>query len=541
MARWPLALAFAFCAARPCAASDSPFAGGSGGWPFTTGALAVCLLASWAAGGFGIARSRRAARRAKAELAEARGRDDRYRNLFESAGDAVWETDPAGRVVALNPAGEKLFAVESGRAIGRAVTDFLDPADCARVRASGVKRAPKPFEVGILIAGRELVTVELCARAMTDGRVQAIARDVTERKRLQERAALGQRLESLGRLAGGVAHDFNNLLTVIAGSAEVLNQHVGEAGPVADSVARIRDCAARAARLTRQLLAFGRASPSNCARVDLPALISSSADLFRSLTAGRVALELDLAADTPPVLADPVLVEQILLNLVVNARDASSEGGAVTIRTFASESRAVLEVRDCGIGMDAATRQRAFEPFFTTKPAGEGTGLGLATVYGAVETLGGQIHLHSAPGVGTTFVIELPAAPEEATPPPARPRGDRPTVLLVEDDDDIRELVRIALEQAGFRLLVAEDGLKALELAAGHPGPIDLVLTDMMMPHCTGRELAARLAEARPGVRVLYMSGYTGDELRNPGREEFFLPKPFRMPELVARVGELAG
>ena len=507
------------------------------------GAVGAALLVLAAGGGWAAAR-RAAARRGEVGAEAALRRDAqaeaRYRNLFEGAGDAVWETDAQGRVVALNPAGERLFAVGPEGAIGRPVADFLAPDDWARVRPSGVRRAADPFEVAVAPPGREPVTVEVSARALPDGTVQAIARDITERKRLQERAAHSQRLEALGRLAGGVAHDFNNVLTVIAGNAEVLKATVGSDGPAAELAAQILDAAARAGRLTRQLLAFGRAGPAARAPVDLGAAVRGAADLLRGLAAPRTPLEFDLDPGAPPVLADPGLVEQILLNLVVNARDASPPGAPVTVATRATDGGARLTVADRGAGMDAATRARAFEPFFTTKPRGEGTGLGLATVYGAVESLGGRVRLTSAPGEGTTFDIDLPAYVPPPRPAPAAAR----TLLLVEDDDAVREVARLALERGGYHLLVADCGPQALALAAAHEGPIDLVLTDVMMPHYTGRELAERLAAARPGVRVLYISGYAGEELSRPARgarAEFYLPKPFTVSELLAKVREVAG
>ena len=508
-------------------------------WPFMLGALVICAVTV----GIWVMTLRAAVRRAATEMIAARDRDSeaeaRYRGLFEGAGDAVWETDATGCVVALNPAGEKLFAVGPGEALGQPVARFLVPGDWGRVRPSGVRRATDPFEIVVAPPNREPVTVELSARALSDGRVQAIARDVTERKRLQDRAAHGQRLEALGRLAGGVAHDFNNVLTVIASSAEVLKTTVEGNAQAVELANRVIDAAARAGRMTRQLLTFGRVGLAPPVSIDLAAAVGGCADLLRGLTAGRVILEFDLAADTPWILADPALLEQILLNLVVNARDASRPGDTVTVTTTPEVNHARLSVTDRGIGMDAATQARVFEPFFTTKPHGEGTGLGLATVYGAVQSLGGLIRLRSSPGAGTTFEIDLPVAARAKPRPPSGDFRIERTVLIVEDDDAVREVTRLALDQAGFRLLVASCGPNALELAGAHKGPIDLVLSDVMMPHYTGRELAERLRSVRPKTRVLFMSGYPGDELRSPAGDDFFLAKPFTASELVAKVREV--
>jgi CheY-like chemotaxis protein len=364
-------------------------------------------------------------------------------------------------------------------------------------------------------------------------------------------------MEAVGRLAGGIAHDFNNLLNVIMGYASLLTRRVS-AGADASRLAQIVKAAERAAGLTRQLLAFSRKQVLEPRVLDLDTVVGELGGMLRRLIGEDVELVLQPGAGLWPVKADPGQLEQVVMNLAVNARDAMPQGGTLTISTanvevdpeeawrhptVAAGRYVVLTVRDNGCGMDQEVQSHIFEPFFSTKEKGKGTGLGLATVYGVVQQTGGQIRVESAPGRGAAFHIYLPpteAAPTSA-PAPARvePRRGAETVLLVEDEDSLRELAAEVLEGLGYRVLVAVDGKDALRVAQGAKGPIDLLLTDVIMPGLSGREVAARLAPARPGLHVLFMSGYTDEAIAHHGVLEpgmRLLNKPFTPDQLAQAV-----
>ena len=381
--------------------------------------------------------------------------------------------------------------------------------------------------------------------------------DVTEQRAIQEQLAHAHRTEAIGRLAGGVAHDFNNLLTVILSHAQLAEVEAPAGGSVRELVALIREAAQRASSLTRQLLAFARKQAVEPRVLDLNAVVQELGRLLQRLLGETVALGVRLARDPWTVRADPGHVEQVLVNLAVNARDAMPAGGRLAIETSnealgSEEARTRglpagdyvrISVSDTGEGMDEETRRRAFEPFFSTK--GErGTGLGLATCLGIVQQAGGQMWVESAPGAGSTFHVLLPRHAEaaRATARPAltpRPRSAGPaTVLVVEDDEAVRATAVRALRRAGYGILQAATGPEALRVAADHPGDIDLLLSDMVLPGMNGRELAERLVLARRDVRVLFVSGYAGE---GPQRNEVVEPvrtKPYTPDELVAWVEE---
>jgi two-component system, cell cycle sensor histidine kinase and response regulator CckA len=390
-----------------------------------------------------------------------------------------------------------------------------------------------------------------------DGRalVACVATDITERKMLEEQFRQAQKMEAVGRLAGGVAHDFNNLLTVIGGSAEFLLAACPPGDPRRDDVLEIGRAAERARDLTRQLLAFGRRQAVEPRRLDLNALVADAERMLGRLIGEDVALATSLAPDAPAVHADPGHVEQALVNLVVNARDAMPGGGRLEVGTaravvaagdvggLAPGEYAVLSVRDSGVGMDAATRARIFEPFFTTKEPGKGTGLGLSTVFGIVTQAGGHVAVESAPGAGTTFRLYLPAAAADAAPesppPAAAPGAGTETVLVVEDEPQVRRLARRALERRGYTVLEAADGAEALAVSDGRHARIDLVLADAVLPELGGRAVVDALRARRPGIAALFMSGYGEDAvLRQHVATEGapFVPKPFTADQLAAAV-----
>jgi signal transduction histidine kinase/CheY-like chemotaxis protein len=381
-----------------------------------------------------------------------------------------------------------------------------------------------------------------------------------ELSRTQAQLTQAQKMEAVGQLAGGVAHDFNNLLTVVRGRAELLLRRLEADDPLRRQVELIEETSGRAAALTQQLLAFSRKQLLRPRVLDLNPLLAGLEPILRRLLGESVALALRPAPGPVAVHADPSQLEQVVLNLAVNARDAMPEGGQVVIETaavdldeaFARRHQGArpgpairLAVADTGTGMDEATLARIFEPFFTTKEVGRGTGLGLATVYGIVKQSGGYIRVESAPGRGSRFEVYLPrveAAAADAPPSPAGPGsvpGGTETVLLVEDEPGVRDLARDVLAAQGYRVLAAGDPAEALRLSGGHPGPVHLLLTDVVMPGMSGRDLAERLLAGRPGLRVLYMSGYADHAIVEHGVVDPavpFLPKPFTAEALARRV-----
>lgn len=393
-------------------------------------------------------------------------------------------------------------------------------------------------------------------------RAVGVCTDITERKRLEDQLLQAQKMESVGRLAGGVAHDFNNLLAVIAGHAELAEEELPPDIPALESIHIIRETTERAAELTRQLLAFARKQRIEPKVFSLNDLAVSMDRMLRRLIGEDIELVTRLHPEGGLIRADPGQCEQILVNLVVNARDAMPDGGRLLIETYCAHldedyarhhppivpgEYVVLSVSDTGMGIEEGLRGHIFEPFFTTKEPGKGTGLGLATVYGAVQQSGGTIWVYSEPGQGTTFKIFLPriyggaeAAPAQSGKSPA-PRGTE-TLLVVEDKDSLRELAVMVLQRQGYTVLEAADGKEALEKAATYPATIHLLVTDVVMPQMGGRELAIRLREARPGLKVLYTSGYTDDTVIRNGALEAgiaFLQKPFTPSVLSTRVREV--
>ncbi len=394
-------------------------------------------------------------------------------------------------------------------------------------------------------------------------------RDLTERRRaearstkLEEQLRVSQKMEAIGTLAGGVAHDFNNLLVVILNYAQFALDALPADSRTRGDLLEVKKAGERAAGLTRQLLAFSRRQVLQPVRLDVNQVAEGIEPMLRRILGEDVEFTLELARDTGQVLADPGQLEQVLMNLVVNARDAMPEGGRLRVRTSAVELResweqehadvvpgpyAQIEVSDTGHGMDEATRLRIFEPFFTTKPKERGTGLGLSTAYGIVKQSGGYIWVTSAPGRGTTFTIHLPrdragSAPQARAQSDAASARGTETVLVVEDEAALRELTRRFLESAGYTVVTAMDGTQALEILRAAKRPVDLVLTDVVMPRVGGGRLAQELSRHWPGIRVLYMSGYTDDAIENhgvlgPGMQ--FLPKPFTSNDLLRKVREV--
>jgi PAS domain S-box-containing protein len=495
-----------------------------------------------------------------------RASEERFRALVENSSDALLLIDAEGRISYVTPSSERHLGWPLKQMIGRSIFDFIHPDDREMVGVRMAETLSNPLgsvsqEVRFQHADGDWRIMEgVGVNRLDDPSVGAIvvnARDITERRKLEDQLRHAQKMEAVGQLAGGVAHDFNNLLTAILGYCSLILDEVPEGSPMRQDLIEIQSAGERAASLTRQLLAFSRRQMLQPQVVDINTLVRQLEKLLRRLISEDVELVTALASDLRSVRVDPASVEQILVNLAVNARDAMPLGGQLTIETanveideaytvthvaMKSGPYVMMAVGDTGIGMDAALRARVFEPFFTTKEQGRGSGLGLATVYGMVKQSGGYIWVYSEPGHGTVFKVYLPPAKTRVVPraTDAGRSADTAhgweTVLLVEDEDAVRTLAREVLRRHGYVVLEARHGVDALRVAERHTDDIHLMITDVVMPHMSGRETAERLSKGRPKMKVLFMSGYTDHALMHreltPGAS--FLQKPFT-PDNFAR------
>jgi two-component system, cell cycle sensor histidine kinase and response regulator CckA len=490
---------------------------------------------------------------------------------LRSISDAVMTTDTQGRVTFMNPVAQVLTGWGLQEAIGRPVTEILQMRrEGGQVLSENPVMKALKEGVNIDLAPHNLV---LIARNETERPIDdsvapirdehghlsgavVVFRDITERRRLQEQLLQAQKMEAVGRLAGTVAHDFNNLLTVISVYSELLMSRRSREEQLHRYAKEIKKAVDHATTLTGQLLTLSHKQLFQPKLMDLNTVITGMEDMLRRLIGEEVELVLAPGSTLGYIKMDPGQLEQVILNLVVNARDAMPQGGKLTIETLPVEfdERQVcryaglkagphvrLVVSDTGCGMDATIRARLFEPFFTTKQRGKGTGLGLSIVYGIITQSGDHIEVDSVPGRGTQFSIYLPqvekAVFSERTSPPAQLLEGQETVLLVEDEEEVRTAVFESLQMRGYTVLKARHGREALMLCRRHPGPLHLLLTDVVMPQMTGPELAQRLGLLHPDLKVLYMSGYTSDALmeRNVGAPgTAFLQKPFT-PDALAR------
>ena len=489
----------------------------------------------------------------------------RYRALLDSATDAIAILTPEGVIREANHRWQNILGLSRAQLIGRQIRDFAVPGkDVEAVQEHDAMVAVRsgrrpPFEIARPDGSTVLMefsdtTVEIGGERV----VFTVGRDVTQQRFLEQQLRQSQQLEAVGRLAGGVAHDFNNVLTAIIGFCELL---VGD--PTLEvrqrrDVSEIRKAADRAARLTQQLLAFSRRQVLQPKVLDINTLIGDLKPMLRRLVFENIEILVSPRPAVGLIKIDPTQFEQILVNLIVNSRDAMAQGGRLTIETAdvrlddAYQQRhlpvvpgdyVMLAVSDTGVGMDVATRHRIFEPFFTTKGAAKGTGLGLATVYGIVKQSDGYVWVYSEPGRGTTFKIYFPrvkhgvaSAKGLMTENLALTRGWE-TIFVVEDDEGLRRLARRALESSGYRLLEAGNPREAVQTASEYAGPIHLLLSDVVMPESEGAPLIDRLTAVRPGLRVLYMSGYPDETIVHHGVLEEgvpFLQKPFT-PQALAR------
>jgi PAS domain S-box-containing protein len=510
--------------------------------------------------------------RSRAE-AEIRASAGQLKAIIDTALDAVITMDGTGVIRSWSPQAERVFGWPAPEAIGRKLSTTIVPPAYREAHERGLAHLLATGEGPVLNRRLELtgmhrdgreIPVELAITRVdvgVDWLFSAFVRDISERKLLEQQLRQAQKMEAVGRLAGGVAHDFNNVLTAIFGYTELVLEELPAQSSARPDLEEIRKAAQRASALTRQLLAFSRQQVLEPVVLKLNDLVEDVDKMLRRLLGEDVELRLSLTRDLGNVRADPGQLQQVLMNLIVNARDAMPTGGKLLIETTnadlteqyaelhqpVSPGRYVmLAVSDTGMGMNADTKARIFEPFFTTKEKGKGTGLGLSTVYGIVKQSAGYIWVYTEVGRGTTFKVYLPRvdAPAVAHAPrrEAGPLEGTETVLLAEDDEMLRPLAKGLLEKLGYTVLEAENASQALTRARAHAGPIQLLVADVVMPGASGRELARLLAESRPETRVLYVSGYTDDAIVHHGMLEpglNFLQKPFTPAALARKVRDV--
>jgi two-component system, cell cycle sensor histidine kinase and response regulator CckA len=509
--------------------------------------------------------------RKKAEEA-IKNAEEKYRNIFENAVEGIFQSLPDGKFISANPALARILGYGSAEEL---IAHRLKIGEEHYVKAETSRELEKMLDEHGVVMGHEcevyrkdrskIWTLENI-RAISDegGRVayyEGSLEDISERKGLEEQLRHSQKMEAIGRLAGGVAHDFNNKLTVITMHSDLMRLSLKAGDPLLRRIEEIKKAGESATSLTRQLLAFSRRQVLQFRLINLNSIIADMEKMLRRVIGEHIGLQTLLQPEAHSVKADPGQIEQVIMNLAVNASDAMPKGGRLTIETrnvflddaYASTHMAVqpgpyvlLTVTDTGTGMDEETKEHIFEPFFTTKELGRGSGLGLSTVYGIIEQSGGHIQVSSAIGSGTTFKIYLPRA--ESTEEVRRGSSmtewtqGTETILLTEDEEIVRNLAREVLVMQGYHVLEAASGDVAVQLCERHQGKIDLLLTDVVMPGMSGREVSAQVTSMRPEVRVIYMSGYTDDMIVHHGvlnEGQDFIQKPFSPNTLVQKVREV--
>jgi PAS domain S-box-containing protein len=515
-------------------------------------------------------------RRAHEELDRRKSRElrdsqNRLALIVDSSQDAIIGKNLDGIVTHWNKGAEHIYGYTAQEMIGKPISVLApgDRSDEIPFILEKIRQGQRVeyFESVRVTKDRRNLNVSVSVSPIHDaeGKVvgaSTIARNITAQKKIEDQLRQSQKMEAVGRLAGGVAHDFNNLLGIVTACSELLRNRV-DANSV-EYIDNIGEAAKRGASLTRQLLAFSRRQPVQTQLLDLNQRLKEVSKLLRPLMGDAVEIVLLPRSATAVIEVDPGQLDQIVINLAVNARDAMPRGGKLILETavldsdesFTREHPAMiagryvmLAVSDSGTGMDEATRSRIFEPFFTTKEIGKGSGLGLATVYGIVKQSGGHVWVYSEPAHGTTFKVYLPSAEHKMGTAPAAqaealpPRREGVTILLVEDDVTMRQLTRKILEQHGYQVLEAEDGKAALNVIGSHSGSVDLILTDVVMKRMTGPELVLRLMDSYPAMKVVYMSGYTGELVANHGIDGGIrlLEKPFTRADLLKTVDAVLG
>ncbi|HEV2299625.1 MAG TPA: PAS domain S-box protein [Candidatus Acidoferrales bacterium] len=498
-------------------------------------------------------------------------REELFRLISENAADMIAVVDVNGNRLYNSPAYEKFLGYTPEELRRTSPYDQIHEDDKQKVSEAAQEAketgSGRRVEYRIRHKNGQWRILESTASAVRNfrGEVEKLVivnREITERKQLEQQLFLSQKLEAVGRLSGGIAHDFNNLLGVIIGYSQVLQQTIGVKDELREPVDEILKAGERAASLTKQLLAFSRKQVLEPKVLNLNAVVSDVEKMLRRLIGENIELNITLDHSLGNVKADPSQVEQVILNLAVNARDAMPNGGKLAIRTsnaLLDEKECeryryvvpgeyiLLEVRDTGCGMDEETQSHIFEPFFTTKESGRGTGLGLATVYGIIKQSGGFIWVDSSPNNGASFRIYLPqveealAAPQKIETAPAQVLATQ-TILLVEDEHSLRKLTQKILQEVGYKVLEAKDASQAMEVASGLNDDIHLLLTDIIMPGLSGRVLAEKLSPVRPKMKVLFMSGYTDGEIAPQGvldPKMTILRKPFKWEELTRTVRQV--
>lgn len=493
--------------------------------------------------------------------------------LLESASQAILSIDRTGRIVLANRRTGEMFGYAGEELLGASVEKLLPDSKRA---AHGRQReayfehpVPRPMGIGLDLSGRRKdgtefpVEVSLSTVETEEGIFGiAFISDISRRKTMEQQLMRAQKMEAVGRLAGGVAHDFNNMLTVIVGYNRMILDELTTLDPLRGYAEEILKAAERAGALTDQLLAFSRCQIMQSRVINLNDVIGQTENMLRRMIGEDIQLVMHLAADAGNIRTDPHHIERAMVNLAVNARDAMPGGGRIIIETsnvqidetYAKTHMGVkpgefvmVAVSDTGHGMDSATRQSIFEPFFTTKPRGKGTGLGLATVYGMVKQSGGDIWVYSEPGQGTTFKLYFPRVTEPISPemtPEVAPYGPDTgeTLILVEDESQVRDLTAKMLKQLGYTVLAAAGGEQAIEISRSHRGKISLLVTDVVMPLMSGKQVADSLLSMRPDIKVLYLSGYTENAMLNHGVLDSgvdFLAKPFSRESLARKIRDI--
>jgi PAS domain S-box-containing protein len=484
--------------------------------------------------------------------------------LIEQAADGIFLTDAKGRCTDVNSRGCDLIGMDRASVLEMELPDFAPAPDRERIAALVRDLAPgKAVTSNWLVrrANDSTFPAEVSAKRLEDGRIQAFVRDVTERLALEEQLSHSQKMEAVGLLAGGIAHDFNNLLTAIIGHSDFALARLSQEHKVRADIEEVAKAAGRAADLTRKLLAFARKQIVEPKVVVLHNLVGNLEIMLKRVLGEKIELLTCATGEPWRVKVDPVQLEQVILNVAINARDAMPNGGRLVLECgnthwSARDNRmeidmtpgayATLTVSDTGVGMDAETLSRVFEPFYTTKDRSQGTGLGLAVSYGIVKQAGGYIWASSEPGKGSTFRIFLPRATEQEAVVPAPSERASPesadggeTILLIEDEPLVRDLAVEVLNSRHYKVLTARDGEEALAIARAHPAEIHLTVTDVVLPAMSGKEVAERLKESRPGLKVLFMSGYAEEQVVHQGvvdRDVAFLSKPFTPSALTEKV-----
>lgn len=517
------------------------------------------------------ARDERHLREAEAHAIEAlRESEARYRGLVDNATYGMYGVAPGGRFLYANPALALMLGYDSPADllhIENAEKVFHDPSVSARIEEECRSKPLVEATTEWVRKDGKTITVRLSGRpAQSSGKsarwLEMIAEDVTERLALEKHLLQAQKFEAIGQLAGGIAHDFNNMIGAVLGWADIGLDETEESSRLHRHFEKIRHQAQRAAALTRQLLAFARRQILEPRNIDLNQSVTETLSLLEKVIGGNIEMKMRLASNLAVVRADPTQIEQVLMNLCINARDAMPGGGAIHIETSNAQfdeeycaaqpfarpgSYSLLSVSDTGTGMDAATLDRIFEPFFTTKETGKGTGLGLATVYGIVRQHGGFVHVYSEPGHGSTFRVYLPVGSQPADSPelaedPGPIRGGSEFVLVAEDHEGLRELARETLVNLGYHVLVACDGEQAVREFENHSSEVDLLLIDVVLPKMSGPEVYTRIFRSAPRIPVIFATGYSADlalpdQLRRDGLS--VLQKPYSPRDLARRVRDV--